>query len=435
MHDWRRTCATLGIVAVAAGAPSAVRAQQAEVDCNRCHGDSAFLAGKRSSPVEDARLLVPQASLLGTAHDSLRCVSCHLRYDDGWPHRPDKATVSCESCHEVTGAQWAMSSHAAVAAGDGPTCVRCHDAHRVLADDDPKSPTHPLNEADLCGSCHGDPGVLAAYFADPADSLARSAVETYHETVHGLAVGRSGLVVSATCSDCHGAHLVLPADAESSSIHRSNVPETCGACHAGVLEEYRESAHGTALAGDTEASTARAPVCTTCHSAHGVVEVTAAWKAQVVEECGQCHERVYETYFGTYHGKVTRLGAEIAAKCSDCHTSHSNFPASDPRSSVHPANIVSTCAQCHDHASARFAQYLVHADRRDRERYPQVYWTWTIMVSIMTGVFGFFGTHSVLWLARSLADARRARAAEGASEPPPEHAGGDEPPAPQGGLQ
>ncbi|MGQ0719986.1 MAG: hypothetical protein ACT4PE_00290 [Candidatus Eiseniibacteriota bacterium] len=386
------------------GAASA--AEPAEVDCNRCHGDAVFLAGKKGFPDQDAALLVPDSTLLGTGHDSLRCASCHVRYDDGWPHRPEKATVACESCHALAGADWAASSHAAVAAGDGPTCVSCHGAHRVLGSDDPRSPTHSLQEAQLCGQCHGDPGVLEAYFADPADSLARSAVETYHETVHGLAVDRSGLVVSATCSDCHRAHLVLPADSESSSIHHANVPETCGACHAGVLEEYSASAHGTALAEASDGSP-EAPVCTTCHSAHGVVEVSAAWRSAVVEECGQCHQRVYDTYFGTYHGKVTRLGAELAAKCSDCHTPHSNLPADDPRSSVHPANVVSTCAQCHDHASARFAQYLVHADRHDRENYPQVYWTWTIMVSLMTGVFGFFGSHSILWLVRSLAESRR----------------------------
>jgi nitrate/TMAO reductase-like tetraheme cytochrome c subunit len=420
-----RSRACLGFVVAWLASPllgTAWGAEPAEVDCNRCHGDAVFVAGKKGSPGEDAALLVPDSTLLGTGHDSLRCVSCHLRYDDGWPHRPGKVTVTCESCHESVGADWAASSHAVVAADDGPTCVRCHGVHRVFGAADSRSPTHSLKEAQLCGECHGDPGVLAAYFADPADSLARSAVDTYHETVHGLAVDRSGLVVSATCSDCHRAHLILPADSASSSIHRTNVPETCGACHAGVLEEYSESAHGTSLAEAADGSSPEAPVCTTCHAAHGVVEVDAAWRTAVVEECGPCHQRVYDTYFGTYHGKVTRLGAEIAAKCSDCHTPHSNLPAADPRSSVHPSNIVGTCAHCHDHASARFAQYFVHADRRDRENYPQVYWAWTIMVSLMTGVFGFFGSHSILWLVRSLADARRAGAEAVVDAPPPDSA-------------
>jgi hypothetical protein len=81
-------------------------------------------------------------------------------------------------------------------------------------------------------------------------------------------------------------------------------------------------------------------------------------------------------------------------------------------------NVVSTCAKCHENSSARFAQYFVHADRRDRESYPQVFWAWTIMVSVMTGVFGFFGSHTILWLIRSLAEGRRGAAGEGTGASP-----------------
>jgi cytochrome b subunit of formate dehydrogenase len=37
----------------------------------------------------------------------------------------------------------------------------------------------------------------------------------------------------------------------------------------------------------------------------------------------------------------------VTADCADCHTSHHELPASDPRSSVNRANIARTCAQCH----------------------------------------------------------------------------------------
>jgi hypothetical protein len=147
-----------------------------------------------------------------------------------------------------------------------------------------------------------------------------------------------------------------------------------------------------------------APVCNTCHSAHGVAPTDQPWKAGVIEECGVCHERLYETYFDTYHGKVTRLGGEIAARCSDCHTPHLNLPATDPASTVHPSNRVETCAACHSAASAGFITYLPHADPRDRERFPLLYWTWLAMTSLLVGVFIFFGTHTVLWLIRTTAD-------------------------------
>ena len=38
--------------------------------------------------------------------------------------------------------------------------------------------------------------------------------------------------------------------------------------------------------------------------------------------CGECHHDVTHSYFETYHGKVTQLCSEGAAKCYDCHGSH-----------------------------------------------------------------------------------------------------------------
>jgi len=41
------------------------------------------------------------------------------------------------------------------------------------------------------------------------------------------------------------------------------------------------------------------------------------------------------------------MGLRKVAHCSSCHTSHNVRPATDPRSSVYPANLPSTCAHCH----------------------------------------------------------------------------------------
>lgn len=395
------------------------------VECNQCHGNVEFLVGKGASPDRDAALFVPDSTLHGTKHAGLACADCHHAYD-GWPHsRPERLTVECESCHEAAGVDWAASSHAAgvAASGKGPRCTTCHGIHRVLGSEDRESPIHPLNEARLCASCHGEAEFVAAYFSDPADSVARSAVERYHETVHGLALERDGLVVSATCSDCHHAHRILPSDSTMSTIHRTHVAETCGTCHVGVLEQFQASAHGTALAAESGASDPQAPSCTTCHSAHGVVEVTEAWRVDVVEECQQCHEAAYATYFETQHGKITRLGG-LAAKCSDCHTPHSNLPAENPASSVHRTNLVETCGQCHENASSRFVWYQPHPDVHDRQRFPVLFWTQSAMSGLILGVFGFFGTHSVLWLLRALWERRRG-GVRVSPEPPPAPDGAD----------
>ena len=102
----------------------------------------------------------------------------------------------------------------------------------------------------------------------------------------------------------------------------------------------------------------RAPVCTSCHASHGIAEPDEAWKADVVEECGACHERLYETYFESYHGKVTQLGDTDIAKCYDCHGSHTVLPADDPRSEMHPDNRLESCRECHPDTTENFADFV-----------------------------------------------------------------------------
>ncbi len=387
----------------------------AAVDCERCHGNPSFLAGKRDTPEADQTLFVSEEHLVGTAHDGLDCADCHEGYGDSFPHPPGRQILQCQECHEDQHDDWAASVHApnALSEGDAPDCIACHGVHDVRGPEDRLSTVHPLNEAKLCASCHGDPEIIAAYFADPSDSVAAHAALEYHETVHGLALEKSGLVISATCSDCHSAHRILPADHEDSTVHPDRTPETCGVCHVGVREQWSVSAHGRAWAEDHENGSGHgAPTCTQCHDSHGIAPVEEPWKAHVVDECAACHEDLYETYLDTYHGKVTTLGG-LAAKCSDCHSPHGNLPADDPASTVHADNIVQTCRQCHDQASASFASFAPHANPHHKDDNPALYWTYTAMTALLVGTLTFFGLHTVLWLIREMIEsAARRRGAE-----------------------
>ena len=192
-------------------------------------------------------------------------------------------------------------------------------------------------------------------------------------------------------------------------MHRNNITETCGACHTGVVEQYQQSAHGRAEVPDT-GSVTDAPVCVDCHSSHQIVRTDEpAWFIGVTEECGACHERVYEPYFLTYHGQVTQLGFALTAKCSDCHTAHNIRAASDSESSVYPLNLVDTCAQCHSAANTNFVRYYAHGDPHDRERYPLLFWPWLFMTTLLVSVWAFFGVHTALWLNGVSIERRRAR--------------------------
>lgn len=411
---FRRGAPLLVAVSLLAGGATTVGAQQERagavpaVQCRICHADRAFLKDKTATAAGDSALFVTDSMVAPSVHGALACADCHPNKGVGFPHPEGPPAVGCSECHAEAGEAWEGSIHAANVAerGDAASCADCHGAHEVYPSDDRRSRVHPFNVAETCARCHADPEIIGEYFATREHATARRAVSRYYETVHGTAMTESGLTVSATCNDCHRGHEVLPADSPGSSVHPSNIPETCGQCHQGIVEVYDESAHGAALragAGGTPA-----PVCTGCHRSHEIVETDEpVWFLGVVEECGECHEDLYERYFETYHGKVTALGSGLAAQCSECHTPHRMLPASHPESSVHPENLVETCAQCHPNANENFVQYYAHGDPTDREGYPKLFWPFVFMTTLLVGVFAFFGTHTALWLGRVSLDALR----------------------------
>jgi bacterioferritin-associated ferredoxin len=390
-----------------ATAPAASQDRQV-VNCDKCHANRDFLTGKGGTTARDSALYVPATLLEGTVHQGLRCVDCHRGFEAGFPHQVSETVVLCETCHAAQGRDWQASIHAVNAAqeGDAPTCIGCHGTHAIYGAKDPRSPTYPLNVAALCGRCHTDARIIGKYFATPAKLQARMAGFQFPKSVHGVALTQAGLVVSATCSDCHGAHKILPASSPDSRVNRANIPATCGACHAGVATIYDASAHGPSYVEHAASGQGHPrPVCTDCHSAHAIAPPSQpAWQLGVVSECGKCHERLYATYFETYHGQVTRLGSDLAARCSDCHTAHDMRPASDPQSSVFAGNLVHTCGRCHPSANANFVEYYAHGDPTERAKYPRLFWPWALMTALLIGVMAFFGLHTVLWVTRVAID-------------------------------
>jgi cytochrome b subunit of formate dehydrogenase len=99
---------------------------------------------------------------------------------------------------------------------------------------------------------------------------------------------------------------------------------------------------------------------------------------------------------------VTSLGFTRVARCSDCHGAHDIQPSKDPRSKINEANILATCRRCHAEATANFTQYDPHADPRDRDRNPVLYYSAWFMTVLLVGVFVFFGTHTIFWGERAL---------------------------------
>lgn len=389
-------------VAPAAAAPALPTLAQdlTNDDCLLCHGDAEARA-------EDGRTIAVDGSRYAeSVHGAMgfTCTTCHTDLEGAdLPHEPKLAKVDCASCHGEAAAAFDSSVHAASirmnANSVAASCVDCHTAHEIRAAADPASPTYPLNLPQTCSRCHGDAATIAQGHIS-ADNVG----ELFQDSIHGRALTRSGLVVSATCTSCHNAHDILSKADPSSKSFRTNIPATCAECHEGIQAQFARGSHGAAL----EAGSGAGPVCTDCHTTHQIQRAdTGSWRLDTISECGTCHIDMIRTYRDTFHGQVTALGFQRVAKCSDCHGAHEVHPKSDPRSMVSKERVLETCRTCHEGASAGFAEYDPHADRNNRERNPELYWASRFMHWLLLGVFGFFGVHALLWLPRSAAERRR----------------------------
>jgi hypothetical protein len=231
-------------------------------------------------------------------------------------------------------------------------------------------------------------------------------IERYAESIHGKGLLRSGLVVTAMCTDCHTAHGELPSGNPASTVHPANIAATCGRCHHGIEEQFVKSIHSRKVSKTDK----ELPVCSECHTAHTIRRTDLeGFKLKIMDQCGRCHLDIAKTYFDTYHGKVSQLGYTKTAKCYDCHGAHDILPVSDPSSHLSRQNVVATCQKCHPGATRRFAGYLTHATHHDPEKYPWLFWTFWGMTALLVGTFVFSGLHTLMWLPRSIQYRRELR--------------------------
>ncbi len=258
-------------------------------------------------------------------------------------------TVRCGACHPAERVEFARSRHA----GEGVTCVSCHGG-------DPAAVTLPAAHGrgfrgkparkdvpKLCASCHSDEDRMRAYNL-PVDQYA-----LYQTSGHGRALAAGNDRV-AVCSDCHGAHDILPPEDPASRVYTLNIPRTCGGCHGApgpdgkpvanpgvppkmrTYPDYIGSVHAKSL---FEKGNLKAPTCVSCHGVHGAAPPAVG---DVGKVCGQCHtaERRYFAA-GPHQAKLAGSGL---AECASCHGDHA-VPASDP------ARLASQCASCHGKGS------------------------------------------------------------------------------------
>lgn len=364
-------------------------------DCLRCHDDPKLVAN------DDGRsLFVDYSEVKDSRHAGISCAQCHTEVNVSKKRACESIQnkVDCSSCHAEIGKDYSISMHGTLNAKqdqNAPSCIECHGTHNTLGRKDPRSLTFAINIPTLCGKCHREGEKAAIRYTGNE----RDIVNHYSESIHGKGLLKSGLTVTATCTDCHTAHKELPHTNPESSINRHNISHTCGSCHHGIEEQFENSIHSP-LVSDTDKEL---PVCFDCHSAHEIKRAdTEGFKLEIMSQCGKCHEKIAESYFDTYHGKVSQLGYTKTAKCYDCHGAHDILPISNPKSHLSRENVIETCRSCHPAANRQFAGYLTHATHHDPDKYPILFWAFWGMTGLLVVTFIIAGLHTILWLPRSL---------------------------------
>ncbi len=381
--------------------------------CFMCHGDPENFSGREGGE----RLIVTPEEFENCVHCSIgmTCLTCHTDYT--YPHPEEYAPVGCARCHGSVVSEYQESVHGyALARGNerAPTCVSCHGVHEIRKSDDPESPTYHARIAETCVECHSTGGLLTDAYVKLA-----SPEQQYARWVHGPANG-NGPSEAATCTDCHGVHDLKGHNDPDSRINRLNVSSTCGECHQAVSSEYDRSIHGRALA----AGVSDSPTCTDCHGEHLILhpddpDAGTHSGRLATQLCGDCHsdpviiakyglqEEVVVSYSDSYHGWATRRASQTSATCVSCHTTHLILPVADPQSSVAAGNVVATCAQCHEGATAAFAQSYNHVAASSTTNAGRRIVT-TIYVSLIIFVIGGMALHNAIIVNYYLVEKRRA---------------------------
>jgi hypothetical protein len=367
----------------------------ADKDCLKCHENPNLVSSK-----DGRSLYIDHNVQLNSIHSKIACSQCHSEVNVSHVRPCESIThkVDCSSCHSEVGDEYNTSTHGILAASqdpNAPSCKECHGTHNVLGRLNPNSPIFSINIPTLCAKCHRAGEKAAIKYKGPEKDI----VEHYIESIHGKGLMKSGLTVTATCTDCHTAHHELPHTDEASSINPKHIAATCGNCHHGIQDMFEKSVH-SALVTQTDKPL---PVCNDCHSAHTIKRTDSeGFKLEIMQQCGRCHEKIAETYFDTYHGKVSQLGYTKTAKCYDCHGAHDILPVDNPKSHLSHDNIVQTCKKCHEGAHRQFAGYFTHATHHDPGKYPILFWTFWGMTGLLLGTFLIAGIHTLMWLPRSL---------------------------------
>jgi len=292
-------------------------------------------------------------------------------------------------------------------------CSKCHSTSSTMSKGIPELPLTSYEEiikftklspADLqCEECHADP------------ALKNHADKNLNSIYIEQGLKQQSAHTKVPCVRCHfDLHLESDEFCQDAEIFKQNIiaaePDStlncqqikkpdCSRCHNKVADKISNSTHFVT----DKSSETKMPQCIDCHRTHDVVTSKQdKTNLNIINDCGNCHNDLLESYLNSYHGKVARLGSEKSAKCVNCHGSHEMLNVDNPASPLHTDNIQKTCAECHTDVNANFVGFIPHANHYDQEKYPKLFYSFWGMTGLLLLVFVAFGIHTFLWFTRSL---------------------------------
>ncbi|MEZ5082336.1 MAG: cytochrome c3 family protein [Bacteroidales bacterium] len=372
---------------------------QSNDDCLMCHEDPELTAERQGRTVS----MYVNLSILGNSvHKDVDCVMCHEEAAvDEFPHNDILAPVNCGNCHDDAKMKFDKGIHGQALklnALYAPDCKECHGDHNILHNSDQKSRTYKMNIPVLCGKCHREGAPVARTYNITEHNI----LENYSQSIHGEGLFKKGLIVSATCNDCHGNHLVLPHTSPNSSTSSKNIAVTCMKCHAEIEEVHTKIIKKELW----EKEPGAIPACTDCHPPHKVnvedivnmmsdnscmkchdkEDVHKVVNDSVVSlfvnkedisnsvhrnitcvkchsdvstnlkrpcetankvDCSNCHAEVSNVYNESGHGQAYFRKENNAPYCTDCHGKHIIQTRYDDTSPTYRTSIPKLCGECH----------------------------------------------------------------------------------------
>jgi hypothetical protein len=339
-----------------------MRPAVAQDACISCHADAAFLAAVAGDSGRAVELAVDRTQYGESVHGRMgfACTLCHTSVGD-YPHGTITG-VNCGGCHSKAQVQLAASVHGRPnsATGEVPaTCSDCHTTHHIVEPTSRASSVYHQTQFLVCAQCHSDAEKMRRFGQEDAET-----VGSFINSVHGRGLIAKGLSVAPSCTDCHGkdgsgAHEIDIVSSPTAPTNRLHVAETCGRCHVGISDQYAEGIHGEQF----HAGNLDMPTCIDCHAEHAVQPITSpashVYPTHVAQTCSGCHDRFdlnekygipasrRSSFLGSFHGIALESGQLTVAHCESCHGAHGILPSSDPRSTIFPANLPTTCGKCH----------------------------------------------------------------------------------------